>query len=127
MAETAIPRQLPVYGFSTRLCRLLYLHNHGYIQRGAAARAALPGRDARMPTLEVDVRRHRMGADRTVDMSHRLISQERFHDSTSSYRTHFLKQGFYHIARSRATKSTGKYRIGCRSMRARGGATLRTI
>lgn len=80
MAETAVLKQLPKRMNGTSLSSFRYLHYDRHVQGGAAARAPLSGRDARALILQVDVRRHRMGADRTVDMTHSLIRQERLHD-----------------------------------------------
>src|ERR1035437_10626020 len=80
MAETASPKQLPAAIISTALCRFRYLHHGRDIQRRAASRARLTGSRARIFTLQVDLRRHRVGAHRTVYLSRRLLSQQRFHD-----------------------------------------------
>jgi hypothetical protein len=75
------------YGALGKACRLhsrplrgfRNLHHHGDIQRRRAPRTSLAGRHARIPALQVDVRLHRMGADRTMDLPLNVILTECLH------------------------------------------------
>jgi len=71
----------------TRLCGFRNLYYHGDVQRRRATRTSLARRHARVPALQVDVRRHRMGADRTMDLPLDSILTEYFHGIPSLHPT----------------------------------------
>ena len=75
----------------TCLGRFGYLYYYGYIQRSAAALAALPGGDARIPSLQIDVRRHGVRADWTMGLALGVIFNECFHLSDP----HFIRRKKY--------------------------------
>ena len=64
---------------STGLGGFRNLHHHGDVQRRRAAGTSLAGCHARIPAPQVDVRRHRVGADRTMDLPLDVIRNECFH------------------------------------------------
>ena len=63
----------------TGLGGLRDLYHHGDVQRRRASWTSLAGRYASKPAPQVDLRRHRMGTDRTMDLPLDVIRDECFH------------------------------------------------
>ena len=63
----------------TGLGGLRNLYHHGDVQRRRATWTSLAGRYASIPAPQVDLRRHRMGADRTVNLPLDVILNECLH------------------------------------------------
>ena len=61
------------------LCRFCYLYYYGYIQRSPASRTPLSRRHLRPFPKDIDDRRHRMGANRTVGHPAYAFFNDRFH------------------------------------------------
>ena len=81
MPETAAANNPPEPEWGTSLSRFRYLNYHCDVQRGGATGAPLSRRDAREFPSEVDIRRHGVRADRTVNLTQHVIFNECFHDN----------------------------------------------